>query len=641
MSASGNNEVGQRISESTSERSARKLVALGAIAFACLACAGWADVRFDWFRPSFQLAARLFYEKSPLAEIREPTQIPLARVHFFVLGAMIAAGFIASAWLRQHARRWWCVFCVAYAIRATCWIVGGNLPLVPGDSCHYLEVAASIARGEGPVKHYVESFFIDYPAIRRNQGVLDDWATPLWAYVLAGVFRTLGVTPLKDLTATVAVAKGTSFALNLLCLPALYVFARRRYDRRIAFCAMGLIAILPVHAIYAGFGLRESLVALTSILAVWWFTEACASRGPTQVMWAFASGAAAGFAILARNTAFALAAACAIHALLTHGRRSLGMLAIWGVSLVAVITPWAWATYQAYGEPFYTYTKFFPYNFSWTVHHYEHGNTRPDQFYTRANLPGIVRIKLRAILIITFYSVMIISAPVAMGFLRQLRSPSESKSGVARLAATIACLFTFGTLMQVADVTQVEQLGRYFLPVYIVALVPAAAAIVGWIERSDRSQTRLGVVVVLAALLWSNPSWAYDATWFTKTYQLHWPALRAAGEWVRTHPEQVPPTARVMTWFPWEFRAASDRTTILFPRSSFLPHITRVIDQYRVTHILWGSFEPPPDIDPEAWSAHLEQIRSALGLRESNEIYRGPVRLPYPVRLYRIDGRSP
>ena len=52
---------------------------------------------------------------------------------------------------------------IGYVIRAIIWICGGNLPLVPGDSCHYLEVATSVLRGEGPVKHYVESFFTRLP----------------------------------------------------------------------------------------------------------------------------------------------------------------------------------------------------------------------------------------------------------------------------------------------------------------------------------------------------------------------------------------------------------------------------------------------------------------------------------------------
>ena len=113
------------------------------------------------------------------------------------------------------------------------WICGGNLPLVPGDSCHYLEVATSVYRGEGPVKHYVESFFTDYPRIRQGQGVLDDWATPLDAYVRALCFRLAGIDPGQSLEATVAVAKACSFVVNLLTLPVLYVFGRRRFGREV------------------------------------------------------------------------------------------------------------------------------------------------------------------------------------------------------------------------------------------------------------------------------------------------------------------------------------------------------------------------------------------------------------------------
>ncbi len=91
-------------------------------------------------------------------------------------------------------------------------------------------------------------------------------------------------------------SKGLSFTINLLCLPALYLFARRRLGRDLALGAMALLAILPVHAIYAGFGLRESLVALTSILAVWTLTEVWAARGAKVWAWAIAAGLAGGTA---------------------------------------------------------------------------------------------------------------------------------------------------------------------------------------------------------------------------------------------------------------------------------------------------------------------------------------------------------
>ena len=92
-----------------------------------------------------------------------------------------------------------------------------------------------------------------------------------------------------------------------------------------------------------------------------------------------------------------------------------------------------------------------------------------------------------------------------------------------------------------------------------------------------------------------------------------------------------------MTWFPWELRIASDRTTVLLPRNYSRQRIEEVIRQYRVTHLLWGSFEPPPHVDPETWGPYLEQLRSSLGLTSAGELYRSPREVPfYPVQLYRI-----
>ena len=45
-----------------------------------------------------------------------------------------------------------------------------------------------------------------------------------------------------------------------------------------------------------------------------------------------------------------------------------------------------------------------------------------------------------------------------------------------------------------------------------------------------------------------------------------------------------------MTWFPWEFRLASGRTTILLPRNYSPRRIREEIRRYGATHILWGSF---------------------------------------------------
>jgi len=584
-----------------------------------------------WDVVVFRTISRLFYEQSALASLRQPSQIWLTHSLWFAGLAFPAALAIAWKRLSPHARSWVAVMALGYAIRAAFWIAGSNLPLVSGDSCHYVEIASSILGGEGPVKHYADSFFRDYPAIRRGEGALDDWATPLYSYLLAGVYRALGVTPGESLEATFAVAKGLSFVLNLATLPVLYFFARRRYGSEIALKSMAVLAVLPVHALYAGMELRESLVVLTMLLAVGSFVE-MTEQSKQRMLWAISSGLFTGLAILSRNTAMAAAAACGLYGLTAGRGRSVGPTLLWGIVTLIVISPWAYLSYREYGQPFYTYTQFFAYNFSWAVHHYDQGNTNASQFFTSENLPEIVRTKLKSIVIVALYSTMIISVPLAAGFLRRLRGGSNSWD---RLTALIALAFVGGTLVGTADVTQVMQLGRYYVPLFVL-MVPSAVAGLNELFASQRSLIALTIVT----LLWADPTWAYDFTWLSKSYQLRWPALARAGDWVRAHPDAVPPDARIVTWFPWEFRLASRRTTILINRSLYPPHIERTIRDYEATHILWGSFEPPSDIDPELWGASLSQIRSSLGLGPENAIYRSPVIAPigaYPVALYRVE----
>jgi 4-amino-4-deoxy-L-arabinose transferase-like glycosyltransferase len=624
----------------------RRFYAGSLIVLGTAALAGWADWQTGWVTPAFDFVAHQFYEIPMLARIRRPSQLVLVRCHLAIGAALLALGLAAIPRLGRPGGSWFLIFFVGYTIRATIWICGGNLPLVPGDSCHYIEVATSVFRGQGPVKHYVESFFTDYtdyPRFRRGEGVLDDWATPLDAYVRAAAFRLSGIEPGQSLETTVGVAKACSFVTNLLTLPVLYLFVRRRFGPEVAIGAMAVLAVLPVHAIYAGFVLRESLVALTAILAVWTLCEAWNSPAVSGLVWGWAllAGLCAALAILARNTGMALVAALGVHALFRLGRRRLGALLVWASVALLVILPWAIATAREYGWPFHTYTSYFEYNFSWTVHHYDQGNTRADQFYTMANAPEIVRVKVKSLLIIAVYSTMILGLPLWAGFgWRLLRTPSEAPApgrDADLLVATILLVFVLATLKSIPDVTQVAQLGRYYLPVYVLALPTAVAGASEWLKAHQIGRKATAwLAASFVVLVWADPTWAYDAGWLVKPYQLHWPALRAAGDWIKAHQESVPADARVMTWFPWELRIASDRTTILLPRNFSARRALDVIRQYKVTHVLWGSFEPPPHVDPETFGPYLDQVKTAVGLTSARELYRSPREMLYPVRLYRL-----
>jgi Dolichyl-phosphate-mannose-protein mannosyltransferase len=616
----------------------------GAAAFCAGAAAGvaaWLDARYAWITPVFDAVAHQFYESPILAVIRRPSQLVLLRWHLAVGALLLVLGLLVAGKLSRHGRRVLGVFAVGYAIRAAVWICGANLPLVPADSCHYIEVATSVLRGEGPVKHYVGSFFNDYRHIREGRGGLDDWDTPLYPILIAFATRLLCFGPDSPVEARIAIAKGCSFVFNILCLPALYVFARRRYDPRIALGSMAVLAVLPVHAIYAGFVLRESLVALMSILAVWALTEVCSAAPGRKAIWgwALAAGLCGGLAVMARSTGFALLAGGGLYGLATAGLRR--YLALFFSAFVAalVCVPWALATWLEYGTPFHSMTRNFEYNFSWSVHHYIQGNTQPSEFYTLENMPEILRVKVKSLLLIALSSTMIVGLPLVLGFWRQLFSKDAERRGPAVLTATICAVFVLATLKQVADVTQVMQLGRYYLPVYAIALPAAVAGTLGWLDSlADGRRVGRFLAFTWCALVWADPTWAHDVSWLSNRYQLHWQGLREAGEWIRANPDRVPVDARIMTWFPWEVRVTSDRTTILMPRNYKTLRIQEVIRQYRVTHFLWGSFEPPPfdEINPESWSEELDKLHTFLRLTEQREVYRTTNEVFFPLRLYRL-----
>lgn len=594
----------------------------------------------------FHFVAHQFYEMPQLAGLRAASQMALLKYHIAVWLIVAATWLVANQKFSPEMQKIGWVLLLGWALRAGAWIAGGNLPLIPGDSSHYIETANSVALGLPSSKHYVESFFKDYPPIRAGRPVLDDWATPLYADCLGFIFRMTGsgIGPEKNLEMTFGLAKGLSFIFNLLTLPALYLFVRRHISASAALPSMALAAILPVHVIYAGMELRESLVGLTSLLAVWLAHEFLSAKNfKSKVILAIVAGIASGLAILSRNTAMVLVLCLGLWLLWYGGKKQLVLMPVWAGCVLIVIAPWAWLTFKAYGKPFYSYTEHFAHTFSWTVHHYAAGLPDVKKFYATENLPELVRVKIKSIFILFGYSIMILSPPVVLGFYFRVRKPLE-KAGrnMDTLALLLFTAFAAATVARIADVTQVAQLGRYYMPIYLLMLPTAVRGLMELKSAEfqlSRKMKKLGALA-LVGCLWADPTWAYDASWFVKPFQLHWPGLVDAGKFIQEHPEAVPPEARVMSWFPWEMRVTSNRITVLMPRSYDARRIREVMDQYGVTHVIWGSFETPQHVDPESFGPYLTGVKAAIGLSESNEIYRTPRQAAglYPVTIHRRTG---
>ena len=83
------------------------------------------------------------------------------------------------------------------------------------------------------------------------------------------------------------------------------------------------------------------------------------------------------------------------------------------------------------------------------------------------------------------------------------------------------------------------------MPVFALMLPGGVAGVIEWLESLD-CEARApfpGLAATYCALVWADPTWAYDASWLDKDFQLHWPALREAGEWIQD-PSGPGPAAR-------------------------------------------------------------------------------------------------
>ena len=98
------------------------------------------------------------------------------------------------------------------------------------------------------------------------------------------------------------------------------------------------------------------------------------------------------------------------------------------------------------------------------------------------NLPEIVRVKIKSLILIVIYSTMIVGLPIVVGFCRRLGRRKGQGRETDLLVATICVVFVLATLKSIADVTQVAQLGRYYLPVFALMLPAGIAGLIEWLD---------------------------------------------------------------------------------------------------------------------------------------------------------------
>ena len=160
------------------------------------------------------------------------------------------------------------------------------------------------------------------------------------------------------------------------------------------------------------------------------------------------------------------------------------------------------------------------------------GEPSADQFYTLANAPEIVRVKVKSLL--DHRRLLDHDRRTAA---RRRDSCVACSAGprvvpghdVDLLVATILAVFVLATLKSIADVTQVAQLGRYYLPVFVLALPTAVAGLIDLAGESCGSSVGRSpwLAARLVLFVWADPTWAYDAAGWSSPFSFT--GLRSAG----------------------------------------------------------------------------------------------------------------
>jgi hypothetical protein len=545
-----------------------------------------------WIEPTFDWLARFFtFPGSPLLAIRRPSQLELLAVHSRLFLPCLSLLLLTwSAW--NFEARWVSAALVlGYFLRAAVWCIGGNLPIVPGDSAHYWNLANSIVRGEGPVLHYVASFFRYYP----RWGMVDDWSLPLYPYYLAGAFYVAGN--------SVAVAKAATMLCNLCTIPALFWLAKRHCGSRVAVGSALTLAVFPPHVLYASLMLRESLTMFCAVLAIDAFLWAWQSdRTPWT---ALIAGVACGLMALTRNTCHAILYCMALFAMLTPIRDRWLRLVLWGAAVFAIACPWGYATYRDYGSPFYTYTNYFRYTPDWTVHFRDRGApTLRD--YLAQPLWQIIQSKCAALVQIGLHFWFIFTPILGLAYFADLRRKWLQPLGCISLLIFLA--FVVGTLVNVASMDQVLDFGRYF-PVALLPMIPVALqTVVSLVDRwsgamapiatgestpdtprepaapaASVRKASLVATVLVASCLWGSYAWTHNYRWLSEPWHLQLVRYQRVGEVIRS---SLPSDSIVMTLYPWDLYMYCDCRTVLLPHNLNPKRLREEVETYGVTHVV-------------------------------------------------------
>ncbi len=418
---------------------------------------------------------------------------------------------------------------------------------IGGDEATYYNEAINIQQGRGPVIDFVFQFWE-----RRNFGENDGLWEPMFSFVLAYFFYGLG--------SSLLAAKIIVFLISIAAIVLIYFIGKEIYSKEIGLIAMFLLAIQPKHIEYSATLLKDNLYAFFFLLA-FFFMILAFGKGQKKHWVIF--GAALALAFLTRY--FSIILVLTFLAMLFSHRKKVNWkyVGFGAAAFILILLPWAIYTYNEFGSPFFSVTRYYPYSSSgWEGMSYEDNAPSLKEYLKENSILDLIKVRLNLIPLTIYHLPIWMTPLIFLLFILVFALKDDYSQGLKYYFVILIAFY----LVQFASISQFNE--RAFFALMYTSLVPISFVIHKISVSGKRFKVKLDekkilAVILLIALILSIVllQWKLNGI---KSYKMQerGEALQGVGSWIKqnTLKESV-----IMTILPAEIHYYTERRAVMDP----------------------------------------------------------------------------
>jgi len=340
----------------------------------------------------------------------------------------------------------------------------------------------------------------------------------------------------------------------------MFFIGKKLYSEKVGFIAMFLLAIQPKHIEYSATLFKDNLYVFFFLSAL--FLMILAIKENKKYVWIM-FGVALALSFLTRYFSIALIITATIMPIVERKKINWKYAGFALVAFLLVLAPWAIYTYNEFGSPFFSVTKYYPFaKDGWEGMSYESEPPSLSEYLQENSATDIMKTRL-SLIPLTIYHLPIWMTPLIFLFFILVFALKDEYSKYLKVYFVIFMLLY---LVQFASSSQFIE--RAFFALIYASLVPIAFIISRisesgskWKLKLDSSKVLYIVLILVFITSVALLQWKINGI---KSYDMQdkQESFAKIGRWVSANTEK---DAVMMTIYPAEIHYYAKRKTVMDP----------------------------------------------------------------------------